>query len=70
MLRSWIRRQLTHTARRVTRLFRPALVVLEERTVPTRVGDVFYIDIENHNFTQPNGNVNTGDSISKRRSVV
>jgi hypothetical protein len=62
MLPSWIRRRLTQPARKVTRPFRPALVTLEERSLPSQVGDVFYIDIENHNFTQPNGNVNTGSA--------
>jgi hypothetical protein len=62
MLRSWLRQRLTHTARRVTRPFRPALVLLEERSLPSQIGDVFYIDLENHNFTQPNGNVDTNSS--------
>src|SRR5262249_5543271 len=66
MLRSWIRRRLTHTARRVARPFRPTLVTLEDRTVPSQIGDVFYIDIENHNFTQPNGNVDT-DSATREQ---
>jgi hypothetical protein len=57
-----MRRRLTHTALRVTRRFRPTLVTLEERSLPSQIGDVFYIDIENHNFTQPNGNVNTGSA--------
>jgi hypothetical protein len=62
MLRSWIRRRLIHTTRKVTRRFRPTLVTLEERTVPSQIGDVFYIDMENHNFTQPNGNVDTNSA--------
>jgi hypothetical protein len=39
-----------HTARR-SRLLR--LEVLEERALPSAIGDVFYIDMENHNLTQP-----------------
>ncbi len=35
--------------------FRPSLEELEVRAVPsgTTIGDVFYIDMENHNLTQP-----------------
>jgi hypothetical protein len=38
--------------------FRPALEALEARALPSVspvIGDVFYIDMENHNLTQPNG---------------
>ena len=33
--------------------FRPRLEALEERALPSTLGDVFYIDMENHNLTQP-----------------
>jgi hypothetical protein len=61
-LRSWIRPLLTRAVRRVPRRFRPTLTMLEDRSVPSQIGDVFYINLENHNFTQPNGNVNTNSS--------
>jgi hypothetical protein len=36
---------------------------LEDRALPSlAIGDVFYINLENHNFVQPNGNVNNGSS--------
>src|SRR5262249_51559545 len=42
------------------------LVTLEERAVPAQVGTVFYIDMENHNFTQPNGNVDTNSAAKEQ----
>jgi hypothetical protein len=47
---------------------RPALEVLEDRALPSTtasVGDVFYIELENHNFTQPNGNVGALSTIQQ-----
>ncbi len=39
------------------------LECLEARALPSlAIGDVFYIYLENHNFTQPNGNVSTSSS--------
>jgi hypothetical protein len=35
--------------------FRPGLEVLEGRALPSTLGDVFYIELENHNFAQPPG---------------
>ena len=58
-LRSWIRPLFTRAVREVRRRFRPTVTMLEDRSVPSQLGDVFYINLENHNFTQPNGNVNT-----------
>ena len=63
--RSWFTaRQLRPMLKR-DKHSRPQLEVLEDRTLPSvtpPIGDVFYIDLENHNFTQPNGNVNTSSS--------
>jgi hypothetical protein len=63
-VRQWSRRTLealslkTHRNGARTRLpsFRPSLEALEARTLPSInpvVGDVFYIEMENHNLTQP-----------------
>ena len=41
-----------------TRKFLPILELLEDRTVPSAnkpLGDIFYIEMENHNLTQPSG---------------
>jgi hypothetical protein len=64
--RQWSRRILDvmslKTRRNGTRArtasFRPSLEALEVRTLPSVnpvIGDVFYIDMENHNLTQPSG---------------
>jgi hypothetical protein len=40
------------------RKFRPTLELLEDRLVPSNnktLGDIFYIEMENHNLTQPSG---------------
>jgi hypothetical protein len=58
MFRSWFRkvahnRMVQAVRRHKTRL---TVEVLEDRAVPSAnpgLGDVFYIDMENHNFTQP-----------------
>jgi phosphatidylinositol-3-phosphatase len=62
-VRQWTRRILDavslKTRRNVMRArpsaFRPQLQVLEDRALPsgTTIGNVFYIDMENHNLTQP-----------------
>ena len=46
------------------RQIRPTLELLEDRRLPSAspIGDVFYIALENHNFTQPNGNVDPTSS--------
>jgi hypothetical protein len=41
------------TARR--RKFLPTLELLEGRALPSALGDIFYIEMENHNLTQPPG---------------
>jgi hypothetical protein len=57
MSRTWFRTvaqdPLACAARR--RKARPNLEVLEDRTLPSgsALGDIFYIDMENHNLTQP-----------------
>jgi phosphatidylinositol-3-phosphatase len=66
-LRSWFTARQQRPLRKQARRCRLQLEVLEERATPsanpvTAIGDVFYIDMENHNFTQPNGNVNTSSS--------
>jgi hypothetical protein len=48
--------------------FRPSLEALEVRAIPSInpiIGDVFYIELENHNFAQPNGNVGTLPTIQQ-----
>ena len=37
------------------RKFLPTLDLLEDRTLPSGLGDIFYIEMENHNLTQPSG---------------
>jgi hypothetical protein len=54
--RQMAQNRLARAARR--RKFLPTLELLEERAVPAAngpLGDVFYIDMENHNLTQPSG---------------
>jgi hypothetical protein len=54
MFRSWFRSTAKgRTARH--RETRPALELLEDRALPSNnpIGDVFYIEMENHNLTQP-----------------
>src|SRR5262249_10824788 len=57
MFHSWFRKgahdRMVQAARR--RKVRLNVESLEVRTVPsgTALGDVFYIELENHNFTQP-----------------
>jgi hypothetical protein len=57
MFRSWYRKmaheRMVQAARR--RKARLDMELLEDRSVPSGngLGDVFYIDMENHNFTQP-----------------
>ncbi|HEY7309682.1 MAG TPA: alkaline phosphatase family protein [Gemmataceae bacterium] len=57
-MRSWLTARRQKPMRRQDKHCRPRLEVLEERTllsggVNPVVGDVFYIDMENHNLTQP-----------------
>ncbi len=64
-LQSWFTARKLRPIRKQAKRCRPQLEVLEDRTLPSvisAIGDVFYIDLENHNFTQPNGNVNTSSS--------
>jgi len=59
-MRSWFTARKQQPMRRQEKYCRPRLEVLEERTllsgdVVPAIGDVFYIDMENHNLTQPSG---------------
>src|SRR5262249_50309650 len=54
--RKWIQNQTGRAVRRGK--FLPQLEVLEGRAMPSvssSIGDVFYIEMENHNLTQPTG---------------
>jgi hypothetical protein len=60
MFRTWFRNvaqdRIARAARR--RKIRPTVELLEDRVVPSgssALGDIFYIDMENHNLTQPTG---------------
>jgi hypothetical protein len=55
-MRSWFTARRQRAMRKQERRSRPQLHVLEDRTLPSTVppiGDVFYIEMENHNLTQP-----------------
>jgi hypothetical protein len=60
MFRSWFGKtaqyRMAQASRR--RKFLPTLELLEDRAVPSAgsaLGDIFYIEMENHNLTQPSG---------------
>jgi hypothetical protein len=55
-MRSWFTARRQRPVRRQDRHNRPRLEVLEDRALPSInpvIGDVIYIDMENHNLTQP-----------------
>ncbi len=59
-LRSWFAARQQRPMRKSEKRCRPQLEVLEERTllsssVVPPIGDIFYIEMENHNLTQPSG---------------
>ena len=57
-VRSWFTALQKRPMRKQDRRCRPRLEALEDRTLlsaTTALGDVFYIDMENHNLTQPSG---------------
>jgi hypothetical protein len=57
-LRSWFTARRQGPVRKHDQRCRPRLEALEERTLPSAnspIGDVFFIDMENHNLTQPTG---------------
>src|SRR5262249_34559641 len=63
-----LRPKKRHGGKQSSRSFRPSLEGLEDRSLPSTVpaiGDVFYIELENHNFTQPNGNVGQLSTIQQ-----
>ena len=56
--RSWFTARQQRPMRKQDKRCRPRLEGLEERTLLSfnaAIGDVFYIDMENHNLTQPSG---------------
>jgi hypothetical protein len=57
-VRSWFTARQQRPMRKQDKRCRPLVEVLEDRTVPSvtpAIGDVFVIDMENHNLTQPAG---------------
>ena len=67
-LRSWFTARKQRPLRKQAKRCRPQLEVLEDRTLPSvnpGIGDVFYIEMENHNFTQPNANVGALSTIQQ-----
>ncbi len=52
-IRAWFTARQQRPIRKQDKCCRPRLEVLEERALPSAIGDVFYIDMENHNLTQP-----------------
>jgi hypothetical protein len=57
-MRSWFPARPQRPIRKQKLRCRPLLEVLEDRTLPSAtppIGDVFYIEMENHNLTQPPG---------------
>jgi hypothetical protein len=56
-IRSWFTARLQRPLRKQGKRCWRRLEVLEERALPsgTTIGNVFYIDMENHNLTQPTG---------------
>jgi hypothetical protein len=62
-IRSWFAAHQQRPMRQQDKRCPLQLESLEDRALPSlAIGDVFYINLENHNFVQPNGNVNTGSS--------
>jgi hypothetical protein len=55
-IRSWFTARQQRPMRQPDKRFRPSVESLEERTLPSInpvIGDVFYIEMENHNLAQP-----------------
>lgn len=67
-LRSWFAAPQQRPMRQQQKRCRPQLEVLEERallsgTAVPPIGDVFYIEMENHNLTQPSGLIGSPEQL-------